>query len=107
MVSLGQRWGPSPGLRDDQRGETGWEVGGRFKTEEIRVHLWLIRADLWQKPTQHCKAITLQLKINKLKKLILQTVLKSMWRKRNLLTLFMGMPIDTAIMENSTEAPQN
>ena len=64
MVSLGQRWGPSPGLRDDQRGETGWEVGGRFKMEEICVHLWLIHADLWQKPTQHCKAITLQLKIN-------------------------------------------
>ena len=64
MVSLGQRWGPSPGLRDDQRGETGWEVGGRFKMEEICVHLWLIHAGLWQKPTQHCKAITLQLKIN-------------------------------------------
>ena len=47
-----------------QRGEPGWEVGGRFKTEEICVHLWLIRADLWQNPTQHCKAITLQLKIN-------------------------------------------
>ena len=25
---------------------------------------WLIRADLWQKPNRHCKAITLQLKIN-------------------------------------------
>ena len=25
---------------------------------------WLIRADLWQKPTRRCKAITLQLKIN-------------------------------------------
>ena len=33
----------------------GWEAGGR---------LWLIHVDVWQKPTQYCKAITLQLKIN-------------------------------------------
>ena len=26
---------------------------------------WLIHVDIWQKPTQHCKAIILQLKINK------------------------------------------
>ena len=26
--------------------------------------LWLIQVVLWQKPTQHCKAIILQLKIN-------------------------------------------
>ena len=28
------------------------------------VYLWLIRVDVWQKPTQHCKAIILQLSIN-------------------------------------------
>ena len=28
------------------------------------MYLWLIHADVWQKPTQHCKAIILQLKIN-------------------------------------------
>ena len=43
----------------------GWEVGGRFKREGICVHLWLIHVDVWQKPTQHCKTIILQLKIKK------------------------------------------
>ena len=28
------------------------------------VYLWLIHVDLWQKPTQYCKSIILQLKIN-------------------------------------------
>ena len=35
----------------------GWEMGGRFKREETCVHLWLIHVDVWQKSTQHCKAI--------------------------------------------------
>ena len=38
-------------------------MGGRFKREGTYVYLWLIHADGWQKPTQQCKAITLQLKI--------------------------------------------
>jgi len=28
------------------------------------VYLWLIHVDVWQKPTQQCKAIILQIKIN-------------------------------------------
>ena len=44
----------------------GWEVGGRFKSKGTYVYLWLIHVDVWQKPTQYCKAITLQLKINKI-----------------------------------------
>ena len=40
------------------------EVGGSFKRERTYVHLWLIHADVWQKPDQYCKAIILQLKIN-------------------------------------------
>ena len=47
----------------------GWEVGRRFKREGTYVYLWLIHADVWQKPTQHCKAIIVQLKI-KLKKIL-------------------------------------
>ena len=43
----------------------GREVGGRSKRKETHVYLWLIHADVWQKPTQYCKAIILQLKINK------------------------------------------
>ena len=45
----------------------GWEVGERFKREGAYVYLWLIHVDVWQKPTQCCKAIILQVKINKLK----------------------------------------
>ena len=41
-----------------------WEVRGRFKREGAYVYLWLIHVDVWQKPTQDCKAIILQLTIN-------------------------------------------
>ena len=44
----------------------GWEVGGWFKSDGTYVYLWLIHADVWQKPAKFCKAIILQLK-NKLK----------------------------------------
>ena len=40
----------------------GWEVGGRFNRERTRAYPGLIHADVWQKPTQSCKAIILQLK---------------------------------------------
>ena len=44
----------------------GWGLGGKLKTEGAYVYLWLIHIVLWQKPTQHCKEITLQLiKTNK------------------------------------------
>ena len=43
----------------------GWDGGGwREAQEGICVYLWLIHVVLWQKPTQHYKAIILQLKIN-------------------------------------------
>ena len=45
--------------------EVGREMGGRFKREGTYAHLWLIHADVWQKTTEFCKAIILQLK-NKL-----------------------------------------
>ena len=41
-----------------------WEVGGRFRREETCGYLWLIHVVVWQRPTQHCTAIILQLKIN-------------------------------------------
>ena len=43
-------------------------MGVRFKKEGTYVYLWVIHVDVWQKPTQYCKAIILQLKINTLKK---------------------------------------
>ena len=36
-----------------------------FKWEGTWVNLWLIHVDVWQKPTQYCKAIILQFKLNK------------------------------------------
>ena len=44
-----------------------WEVGGRSKREGTYVYLWLIHVDVWQKPAQYCKAVTLQIKINTFK----------------------------------------
>jgi len=42
----------------------GWDgVGGKLRREGAYVYLWLTHADVWQKPTKHCKAIILQLKI--------------------------------------------
>ena len=35
-----------------------------FKREGTYANLWLIHADVWQKPTQYCKVIIFQLKIN-------------------------------------------
>ena len=43
------------------RGGMWREMGGRFKMEGTYVYLWLIHVDVWQKPTQYCKAIILQL----------------------------------------------
>ena len=40
-------------------------MGGRSKSEGTHVYLWLIHVGTWQKPTQYCKAIILQLKTTK------------------------------------------
>ena len=45
------------------------KLGGKLKREGICVHLWLICVVVWQKLTQHCNAIILQLKISFLKSL--------------------------------------
>ena len=42
----------------------GWRVRARFKREGTYVYLWLLHIVVWQKPTQYCKAIILQLKID-------------------------------------------
>jgi len=51
-------------------------VGGRFRRDRIYVYLWLIHAVVGQKPTQHCKAIIFQLKVN-LKNIFLKTIASS------------------------------
>ena len=42
-------------------------VGSEKEVKEGRTYmcLWLIHVDVWQKPTQYCKEIILQLKRNK------------------------------------------
>ena len=45
-----------------QMGELGWALGGRLKKKGMSVYLQLIHIVVQQKPTQHCKAIILQLK---------------------------------------------
>ena len=40
-------------------------TGREYKKAQSYVYLWWIHVDVWQKPIQYCKAIILQLKINK------------------------------------------
>ena len=43
-----------------RRDAVGREMGGAFKMG-THVHLWLIHVNVWQKPLQYCKIISLQL----------------------------------------------
>ena len=43
-------------------GWDGREVGGMFKNKGTYVDLWLIDVDVWDKSTQHCEIVILQLK---------------------------------------------
>jgi len=51
--ALGWPWGIGWGKR--------WEGGSGWGTH---VHPWLINVNVWQKPPQYCKVISLQLKLN-------------------------------------------
>ena len=44
----------------------GWRVGEREVQDgqNIYIYLWLSHVFVWQKPTQHCKVIILQLRTN-------------------------------------------
>ena len=57
---------PSVGLLEDTLlpPQVGREVvvGAMFQDGGAHVHLWLIHVDIWQKPPQYCKVISLQLK---------------------------------------------
>ena len=51
---------PKPVRWDNPEGR-GRERGGRgFRMGETHVYLWLIHVNVWQKPPQYCKAITLR-----------------------------------------------
>ena len=52
----------TPVLWDNPEG-WGGEGGGRgIQDGGTHVHAWLIHVDVWQKPPQYCKVISLQLK---------------------------------------------
>ena len=51
-----QSWCFGTTQRDGGGGEGGLGWGS------THVHQWLIHVDVWQKPSQYCKAIILQLK---------------------------------------------
>jgi len=44
-----------------QRDRVGREIGAGFRMGETGVYLWLIHVHVWQKPSQYCKVIILQL----------------------------------------------
>ena len=44
------------------RDGVGREVGGEYRREGTHVCLWPIHIDVWQKPSQYCKVLALQLK---------------------------------------------
>ena len=52
---------PNRGSVIIQRGRMGREMERGSREGDI-VYLWLIHVDVWQKPTNFCKAIILQLK---------------------------------------------
>ena len=56
--------GNQRGFCDNAEGWDGVGGGGRFKSQGTYVYLCLIHVDVWQKPTEHYKAIILRLKIN-------------------------------------------
>ena len=61
--SLVHRTGHSkPRLWDNSEGCGGEGVGRGVQHGGIQVHLGLIHVDVWQKPSQYCKVISLQLK---------------------------------------------
>ena len=50
---------------DDPEGWDGEGGGGEGSGWGTHVHPWLIHVNVWQKPPQYCKVISLQLKLKK------------------------------------------
>ena len=51
-----------PVLWDNPEGRGGEEGGRGVQDGGTHVHPWLIHVDVWQKPSQYCKVIIVQLK---------------------------------------------
>ena len=52
-------------LCDNLEEYNGVGVAGKAQEVGTYVYFWLIHTVIWQKPTQYCKAISLQLQIEK------------------------------------------
>ena len=52
------------GTPTEEPAVTNGVTAGNDATETELATLWLIHVDVWQKPTQYCKSIITQLKIN-------------------------------------------
>ena len=68
LCRIGSQWEFAVWCRESKAGAlwqlTGVGCGGRFKREGTYMYGWLlIHVDVWQKPSQYCKATILQLKI--------------------------------------------
>ena len=53
---------PKPARGDNRRLRVGREMGEGPRVVGTHVYLWQIHVDVWQKPSQYCKVIILQLK---------------------------------------------
>ena len=64
-MTQGTQTGALTTKRSQKRGS---RVDESFKREGAYIDLRLVHVDVWQKSNQYCKAIILQLKMNKFKK---------------------------------------
>ena len=53
---------PKSGLWHDPEGRGGEGGGREVQSGGTHVHPWLIHVNVWQKPSQYCKVVSLQLK---------------------------------------------
>ena len=54
-----------PKAGDSLEGWVGRKVYGGFRRKDSHVCLWPIHTGVWQRPSQYCKVIILQFKLNK------------------------------------------
>ena len=59
--SMHEAWYPKPVLWDNPEGQGGEGGGEWFRMGATHVYLWPVHVDVWQKPSQYCKVIILQL----------------------------------------------
>ena len=89
----------------------GGGVGGNFKREGTYASLWLIHITVWQKPTQHYKAIILQSKIQTFFKKVRQSLSARgliIWTEQNQTTwVTWGMASQTAWYQRVEEVGTN